>query len=317
VSEDPRARLDPKVKALFELLAPGRSTRVLEAGALRDGIEALVPLLVAGAPEVAREEEIAIPGPGGACRALVFHPPRAEDADAPPPILLYAHGGGFVFMSPESHARLAKQLCVEADAVVVSLDYRLAPEHRHPAALDDCLAALRWLREHGATLGADPARIAMGGDSAGGNLTAATTLRLVANREEPPRAALLLCPVLDMHFDTPSFHRLAPDDPVLDTDIMRFFRTSYVSREEWDDPFVSPLRAELAGFPPTLVVAAGLDPLHDDATRFAERLRAAGREARMLDVPGMPHIFMAFPGLDDGPQSIPQMGAFLREHLAP
>ncbi len=307
---DPRGPLDPQVQALFELLRPGRATRVLQPAPLREGMAALVPLLNAGAPEVARDEEIRIPGPAGTLRARVFHPPAA---DAPPPVLLYAHGGGWVFMSPETHARVTRELCARAGVLVVSLDYRLAPEHPYPAALDDCVAALRWLRTHAATLGGDPERVGMAGDSAGGNLSAAAALRLRANGEAPPALLLLICPVADLALDTDSYRRLAPDDPVLDADLMQFFRECYVSREEWEEPFVSPLRGNLEGFPPTAIVGAGIDPLYDDGLHLAERLRAAGGRVAWLAYPGQPHIFLAFPGLDAGTRCLADLADFLQE----
>lgn len=312
---DPRGPLDPQVRALFDLLEAGRAERVLEADALRRSFDALTPLLNAEAPAVASEREIHLPAEAGGCRALVFHPTRP--AAEPPPCLLYVHGGGFVIMSPESHARLAKALCEGAGAVVVSLDYRLAPEARYPAALDDCEAALRWLRAAGAAeLGADPARVGMGGDSAGGNLTAATTLRALAAGEAPPRAALLLCPFTDAYFESDSFRRLAPDDPIIDEPLMRFFRDAYAPDGLWREPLVSVIRAEgLEGFPRTLLVAGSLDPLRDDAARFAERLRAAGVAAELAEYAGMPHDFMLFPGIDAGRRSVEETCAFLRSAL--
>jgi acetyl esterase len=312
-TDDPRAGVDPQVAALFEMMRAGKESRVLEASALRAGFEALVPLLVAGAPEVAGEEEIRIPGPAGDVRALLFRP--AAPAAEPPPILVYAHGGGWVIMSPESHAKLAKSLGAGCGALVVSLDYRLAPEYAYPTPLDDVVAAFRWVRDHAAELGGDPARCALAGDSAGGNLTAAVTLRLLANAEPPPRCALLICPVTDVRLDTASFHRLAPEDPVLDEAIMHFFRDSYVTREQWEDPFVSPLLGSLEGFPPACIVAGELDPLCDDALAFADRLRAAGTQVTLHHHPGQPHDFPLFPGIDAGERALAEMAAFLRERL--
>lgn len=312
---DPRGPLDPQVRQLFELLAPGRAARVLEAGALREAFAALAPALTAGAPEVASEREIRIPGPEDELRALVFHPTRP--AAEPPPLLLFAHGGGFVIMSPETHAGLTKKLCEGAGAVVVSLDYRLAPEHPYPAGLDDCVAALRWLRAGGAAeLGADPARIGMAGDSAGGNLTAATVLRALADGEPVPRAALLLCPFTDGTFRSESFRRLAPDDPVLDAEMLYFFRDAYRPSGGWTEPFVSPHFAErLEGFPRTQVVAGAIDPLRDDAVAFAEHLRKAGAPVELREHAGMPHDFMLFPGIEAGRRCVEETCAFLRSAL--
>ncbi|MFQ5699835.1 MAG: alpha/beta hydrolase [Myxococcota bacterium] len=312
--KDPRAPLDPQVQALFELMAPGREARVLEAKALREGFAELEPFLNADSPQVARESEIRIPGPAGELRALVFEPEGA----GPHPVLLLLHGGGWVIMSPESHARLARTLCVDAGLYVVSLDYRMAPEDRYPAALDDCVAAVRWLRASAASLGVDARRLALAGDSAGGQLSAATTLRLLTAGEEPPRALALLCPVCDMALDTESYRTLSPDDPVLDDAIMRFFRDSWVDPEQWDDPCVSPLRASsetLAGFPPTLVLAAGIDPLRDEALRFADRLREAQVDVSLVRAEGMPHDFMLFPGIDAGPRALARVTTFLRTRL--
>lgn len=313
-ARDPRGALDPEVAALFELLRSTRpAQRALEPAALRAAAAAMVPSLNAGSPDDVAQRELRFPGPTGELRALCFAP--QAPAPRPRPLLVYLHGGGWVIFGPESHARLAKLLCRGADAVLVSVDYRLAPEHPHPAPLDDAVAAFRWLRAHAAELGADPQRAALAGDSAGGQLTAAATLRLLAAGEPPPRAALLLCPVTDLRLDTASYRRFAPDDPILDAELMEFFRACHAPPALWDDPFVSPLCADLAGFPPTCVVAAGLDPLLDDALRFADRLRAAGREVGLLQYPGMPHIFPLFPGLRAGARALADCAGFLRRAL--
>ena len=225
---DPRAPLSPQVKVLFDMMAAGRATRVLEPKALREGLGALTALLVAGAPAVAAERTIEIPGAGGKIRARVFWP--GDPKRGPYPVFVFFHGGGYVAMSPETHEKLTKQLCVGVGAVVVSVDYRLAPEHRYPAPLDDCLAAYRWVRANAKELGGDSERLLAGGDSAGGNATAAVALRLIAAGEPLPRALLLLCPWLDMALDTDSMRTFGPDDGVLDTDIMTFFRDCTCAR---------------------------------------------------------------------------------------
>ena len=313
MAADPRAPLNPQVKVLFDMMAAGRPTRVLEPKPLREGLGALTALLAAGAPAVAAERTLQIPGPGGQIRARAFYP--GDPKRGPYPVITYFHGGGYVAMSPETHEKLTKQLCVGAGALVVSVDYRLAPEHRYPAPLDDCVAAWRWVRAHAAEIGGDAARIVAGGDSAGGNATAALALRLLAANEPLPRALLLLCPWLDMALDTESMRTFSPDDGVLDTDIMTFFRDCYVVPANWADPFASPLRGDLRRFPPTLVVAGAIDPLRDDALQFAQKLKGAGREVVLSNYAGMPHDFMLFPGIDDGERAVQEIVRFAKAKL--
>jgi acetyl esterase len=310
---DARGALHPAVKMLFDMMLANRAQRVLEARALREGFGPLVELLNADSPAVAVDREIRIPGPVGPIRARVFAP-RA--GGAPLPVLLYVHGGGFVVMSPETHAKFTRQLALAADALVVSIDYRLAPEAPYPGPLDDCVGALRWLRSHARELGGDPARIAVGGDSAGGNLSATLALRMLAAGERPPAGALLVCPWTDLANATASFQRFGPDDPLIDDAIMHFFRASYAPREsQWADPFVSPLRGDLHGFPPTCVVVGEIDPLLDDGVRFAERVRTAGGEAELHAFAGMPHDFMLFLPIEESARALGAMGDFLRRVL--
>jgi acetyl esterase len=310
---DPRGALHPAVRMLFDMMLANRSQRVLEARALREGFAPLVELLNADSPQVAVDREIRIPGPAAPIRARVFAP----RAGGPPlPVLLYVHGGGFVVMNPETHAKFARQLALAAEALVVSIDYRLSPEAPYPGPLDDCVGALRWLRAHAGEIGGDPARVAVGGDSAGGNLSAALTLRLLAAGERPPAGAVLVCPWTDLANATASFQRFAPDDPLIDSAIMDFFRRSYAPREsQWPDPFVSPLRGDLRGFPPTCVVVGEIDPLLDDGVRFAERVRAAGGEAELHAFAGMPHDFMLFLPIEESARSVRAMGEFLKRVL--
>jgi acetyl esterase/lipase len=171
------------------------------------------------------------------------------------------------------------------------------------------------VRAHAAEIGADAARMVAGGDSAGGNATAAVTLRLVAAGDPLPRALLLLCPWLDMALDTESMRTFGPDDGVLDTEIMTFFRDCYVVPANWPDPFASPLRADLRRFPPTLVVAGAIDPLRDDALLFAKKLEAAGREVVLSSYAGMPHDFMLFPGIEDGDRAVQEIVRFAKAKL--
>ena len=317
-NDDPRGELHPQVKALYAMLMGGRvAERLFEAGAMQALDTASAGLFNIGAPELPVAVEIQIPSPGGSVRGLVFSPEHAEGDLLP--VLLFMHGGGFVVWSPETHAKLTKRLANGGGAIVVSLDYRRAPEHEYPAALDDTIAAVRWLRANAASLGGDASRVGVAGDSAGGNLAAAVTLRLIAEGEAPPTATVLICGWTDMANSTPSFDAFGPDDPVIDHLVMDFFRRAYApALEPWDDPFVSPLRGDLGAFPPTCLVIGGIDPLRDDGVRFAEKLRAAGRDVEQHLYDGMPHEFVLWvPPLDDAQPAIDAMCGFLRRTLAP
>lgn len=267
-----------------------------------------------GAPAIAIEREIEIETPAASLRALVWAP-VAEPVGLP--VVLSLHGGGYVFMLPESFAKPWKEIAIAANVIVVSLDYRLAPEHPYPAALDDSVAVMRWLRAHAAELGGDPARIAIAGESAGGGLAAAATLRLLAEGDEPPAALAVASAWLDLRHTSASFEAFGPDDAFIDTATMAYWRGSYAPREEqWSDPYLSPVMGEVSAFPPTCIVVPGIDPLYDDGVRFAEKLRAAGRSVEVHEYDGMPHIFWCFPPLHQFSDVSARIGAFLRRELA-
>jgi len=315
---DPRGELHPQVKTLYDTLLAGRAAeRVFEAEAMRalDAVTATV--LNIGAPESPAPVEIQIPGAAEPIRALVFTPENVTGG--PLPMLLFMHGGGFVVWSPETHAKLTKRLAIGAGAIVVSIDYRRAPEHPYPAALDDTIAAFRWLRANAASLGGDASRIAVAGDSAGGNLAAAVSLRLLAEGDRPPSAVVLICAWTDMSNATPSFDAFGLDDPVIDYLVMEFFRESYApDLAPWDDSSLSPLRGDLGAFPPACIVVGGIDPLRDDGLLFAEKLRAAGRDVEQHLYEGMPHEFVLWvPALDAAQPAIDAMCAFLQRTLSP
>jgi acetyl esterase len=305
--------MNPQVKVLFDMMLAGKATRVLEPKALREGLGALSALLNAGAPAVGAERTIEIPGPQSKLRARAYWP--GDPSKGPYPGLVFFHGGGYVAMSPETHEKLCKQLCAGIGAAVICVDYRMAPEHRYPAPLDDCLATWRWVRANAKQLGIDPSRIIAGGDSAGGNATAAVTLKLIAANESLPKALLLLCPWLEMSLDTESMRVFAPDDGVLDKDIMTYFRDCYVRPSDWRDPFASPVRGDVSKFPPTLVVAGAIDPLRDDALAFADKLQKAGRDVTLSNYQGMPHDFMLFPGIDDGDKAVNEIVRYAKAKL--
>lgn len=310
-----REHARPEVKALLEMMAAARAAtpRVFTPEAMREFDMAMAGAFGIGAPAVAVEKEIRIPGPAGDLRALVFAPTVSQERALP--VVLHFHGGGYVIMLPESCAKFSKQIAAGAGAVVVSLDYRRAPEHPFPAAVDDAVAAFRWLRDNAADLGGNPARIGLFGDSAGGGLAAAATLRLLADGD-PPAAVGLYCPWLDLANATPSFRALGPDDPVIDDATMDYWRRSYAPDErQWDNPLASPLRGDLAGFPPACIVVAGLDPLYDDGVQFAAKLRAAGRDTELHEYADMPHEFGLYPQLTPLTDAMDRVNAFFARTL--
>lgn len=211
----------------------------------------------------------------------------------PTGLLVYAHGGGWVLGDLESHDNVCHSLCSGSGHAVLSVDYRLAPETPFPGGLDDCVTALRWAHRHAAELGVDPERIAVGGDSAGGNIAAVISL-------DPPVPLvfqLLVYPVTDVGFDTPSYAENG-EGFFLTAAAMRWFADHYLSGDVGgpDDPRVSPLRASddaLRTSPPTLVITAGFDPLRDEGAAYADRLSEVGVVTSHVHFPGQFHGFFS------------------------
>jgi acetyl esterase len=245
-------------------------------------------------PPIHAVEDRVVPGPAGDVPVRVYRPSAEPDL----PVLVWLHGGGWVLGSLETHDTLLRMLAVDAGCLAVSVDYRLAPEHRYPAGLDDALAATRWVRAHARSLGADPARLALGGDSAGGNLAAVVALLLRDGGDPPPRLVLLVYPVTDHEFESPSM-REDSTGGFLETHEMRWFYRHYCSdADEADDWRVSPMRApDLGGLPRTLVVTAEHDPLRDQGEAFARRLAECGVEARCVRGTGLFHGFFGLHAL--------------------
>jgi acetyl esterase len=257
-----------------------------------------------------------IPGAGSAIPLRIYRP-YGSPPNAPLPALVFMHGGGWVFGNLDSHDPMCRELCNLSGCALVSVDYRLAPEHKFPAAFDDALAAIRYLASEGASLGVDGTRLAAGGDSAGGNLAAAAA---IAFRDQGgPRLALqlLIYPVTDLAMDTPSYAAFA-DGYMLTAQRMRYFRDCYLSAPgEADDWRASPLRAgDLSRLPPALIITASHDPLVDEGRRYAERLDAAGVPATYTCYDGMVHGFMTMAGaIEDGRAAIRQAAAAVKAAL--
>jgi len=245
--------------------------------------------------EIASVSDREIPGPDGPVPVRVYRPA----GDAPKPVIVYYHGGGWVLGSLETHDGTCRRFADGADAVVVSVDYRIAPEDRFPAAVDDSYAALTWVAENAAELGADAGRLAIAGDSAGGNL-AAVVSQLARTDGPAIRFQLLIYPVTDHEFTSVSMQENA-EGYYLTRSAMQWFYGHYLNDPvDGDDPRVSPIRnADLAGLPPAFVITAQYDPLRDQGIAYAEAMRAAGNDVTMTLYEGLFHGFISMFDLID------------------
>lgn len=225
--------------------------------------------------------------------------------------VLYLHGGGYVFGSPRSHRDLGEFLSRAARAQVFMVDYRLAPEHPFPAAVDDATAAYRWLLQ----AGFKPERIAVSGDSAGGGLTVATLLSIRDQGLPRPACAVPLSPWVDLECTGESFVSKADIDPMVHREFTQQLAGLYVPSGDLRNPLASPLHADLKGLPPLLIQVGDRETLLDDSVRIAERARQAGVDVRLEIEPGQIHVFQIFASrLDEGAAAVERMGAFIREH---
>jgi acetyl esterase len=263
---------------------------------------------------MARIDELTVPVAGAAIAARLYRPEGAADKDAP--ALVYFHGGGWVVCSLETHDRLCRGLAQRARCTVIAVDYRLAPEHPFPTPAADALAAFRWVAGNARTLGIDAARIAVGGDSAGGNLSAVLCqMAREAGDGVRPCFQLLIYPATDFAGDYPSRKENAEGYMLTDA-LIAWFGDHY--KGGWtalDDPRLSPLRAaSLAGLPPALVVTAGFDPLRDEGAAYAEGMKGAGVAVTHRDYPGMLHGFLNFGGaVKVAEAAVDEAAAALRE----
>jgi acetyl esterase len=288
--------VDPQIQALLDLraaLPPMHTLSVAEARAQVVPIE--VPELRVPAVAEVRQQEI--PGPAGPL-AVRLYTPRGQ---GPFPLMVFFHGSGFVVCSLDTHDAMCRNLAAGSGCLVASVDYRLAPEHRFPAAPEDCLAATRWLAPHAAELGADRGRVLVAGDSAGGNLATVTALRIRDEGGPALIGQLLIYPVTD-HVDA-DYHSYVENAEGygLTTDGMRWFWRHYLGNAaDAAHPHAAPMRAaNLAGLPPALIVTAQYDPLRDEAEAYGERLRLAGVPVEIRRWNGVNHGFFFVPGLVD------------------
>jgi acetyl esterase len=310
--------LDPQTQAVLDALAAMNlqpPDRIPVAEARAQFMQSRAHYLAAPEP-VESVQDLSIPGPAGSIAVRSYRPVDSSPGQRLPAFVFF-HGGGWVFGNLDSHDSLCRSLCNAAGCAVLAVDYRLAPEHRFPAAVDDTLAALRHVAQHGEQLGVDVSHLAAGGDSAGGNLVAVAAL---AFRDRGgPRLVLqvLLYPVTDLSLQSPSYATLG-QGYMLTLERMRFFRGQYLSTpEDALDWRASPLHAkDLSGLPPALIVTASHDPLVDEGKAYADRLAAAGVKVAYRCYPGMVHGFMTMAGaIDTGRTAIQDTAAMLRQAL--
>ncbi len=280
--------LDFEAKTMLETLSGGGEVDPfsLPHTLVREGFAAMSGL--GEGPELSRVEMQELDGPAGKISVRVYTP-AGED---PKPGLVYFHGGGFVVCDLDSHDATCRELAAGADCVVVSVDYRLAPEAKFPAAPEDCYAATQWVSFEAKRLGIDPARLAVAGDSAGGNLAAVVAM-MCRDRGSPALIhQLLIYPVTDHRFDTPSYKDNG-SGYFLTENLMRWFWHHYLESEaDGDDPLASPLRADdLSRLPSATVLTAEFDPLRDEGFAYSKRLEAAGVATTYTNYPGVFHGF--------------------------
>ncbi len=317
-NESPLMPVDPLLKAFFDQLAQTPTPKLWEMTPEqgRQAFLAMVQLVGPKDVPVGKVENRKIPGPGGEIPVRIYTPIAA--GSDPLPALVYFHGGGFVIGDLDTHDGLCRILASEAGCCVIAVDYRLAPEHRFPAAVDDAYAATCWVEANAPRLGVNANRIAVGGDSAGGTLSAVVTQ--LAKQKGKPRICfqLLLFPAGQMTGVTRSRRELR-DAYFLEAQTLDWFFDHYIAdRSDLDDPRASPLLAkDFSGLPPAFVMLAGCDPLHDEGLQYAEKLRGAGVTVAVADYPDLIHCFVYLQAvLPQAREAMNKAAAALRQAFA-
>jgi acetyl esterase len=297
--------MNPKAQIVGEVIKQLRPPDMLPTPEeARGQFRKMVEMLDEPPPASVQVSDLTCPGPAGPIPLRLYTPQGAD----PRPLLLYFHGGGWMQGGLETHHGACGKLAAWSGCQVLAVDYRLAPEHKFPAGFEDCLAAWRWLVANATTLGADPERLAIGGDSAGGNLVAAVCQAVVANGEPAPTAQLLIYPSLDLRWNLPSHQELAEAHILPRIRVLWYTDLYLPAPERAADVRASPLCADdLRGQPPAMIVTAGFDPLLDDGRLYAERLDAVGTPVTYREFSGQIHAFISLTRV------IPQGNECLRE----
>lgn len=307
--------LDPQVKNMLDAAAQ-LDLAPLHEISIKEARDRTIDMRVRDLPlaPVGDVTDRTIPGPGGDLPVRIYTP----EGSGPFPVIVYFHGGGYVLCNLDTHNQLCHEICNRSEAILVSVDYRLAPEHKYPAAVDDCLAATRWVAQNVKEYGGIPERMAVAGDSCGGTLATVTNIRIRDEGGPDLSGQLLVYPITD-YYDPPTQSYIDnADGYFLTSDAMKWFLDLYLkSPAEANHPQVSPLRCDnLAGLAPAYVITAEFDPLRDEGDQYAQRLREAGVETVHKPCPGMIHGFYSQIGiLDRSAQAIDDSCAWLKSVL--
>jgi acetyl esterase len=287
--------LHPQAQALLDLMIERAvpPTHTLSPADARSFYRERRAITQPAPPAVAEVRDLQAEGPAGAIPLRLYRPQHSAAGDAPAPVLVYFHGGGWVIGDLDTHDTLCRELANGSGCTVIAVDYRMGPEHPFPAAVDDSLAATRWVRDHAAELRVDASRLAVGGDSAGGNLAAVVAIAARDAGDLPIAFQLLIYPATDQRRGAPS-HVNNGQGYLLTRETIEYFHNHYIADAETDlDWRASPLlAADLSSLPPALVLTAGFDPLHDEGLQYAQRLTQSGSRSTHIDFSLQIHGFI-------------------------
>jgi acetyl esterase len=304
--------LDPQIKAIIDQAASAGAPPLssMSPRQARQGFRAMFQAFGGTPQTVAKSEDRAIPGPAGEIGVRVYTP----EGKGPFPALMFFHGGGWVVGDLDTHDPLCRALTNGARCVTVAVDYRLAPEHKFPAAADDCYAASQWVARNASEIGVNPAHLALGGDSAGGNLAAAVSLMARDHKDLHVGYQLLMYPALDASLQTKSMADFAEGYLLTRADMVWFWGHYLRADADRSNPYACPAAAkDLSGLPPAMVITAEFDPLGDEGEAYARRLQEAHVRVALKRYEGVTHGFMSMATIvDQGRKAIDDAASHLR-----